>query len=322
MGLTWLLIAISGLVALAMCLGFGLLKPAPPDHRRYRILANVERLTRLPEYRKAMRRRTLTAIVTVALLVTAFGASVLAAARPTGLPGTSRNFSPAQPEDIMLCMGGSLTDPATRAALQYFAGRVRTFSTERIAVTTVDRRVVPMTRDYQYVAARLDDYAASSARQSAQWATAISYSDYARDVADVLALCLTGFPGFEHKGAQRRSLIYVGPGTLRAPNESRPALYTVDEVRDMAAAAGAQINVVVTGPMNSALASLASATDGIASNDSDITARLAEIRSHAPSPSPTENVTSARLDETPNVPVLVALTALAVLILWSVGVRR
>lgn len=322
MGLTWWFIVIAGLVALAMCLGFGLLKPAPPDRRRYWILANVDRLTRLPEYRTAMRRRTLTAIMTVALLVTAFGASVLAAARPTGLPGTSRNLSLPQPEDIMLCMGGSLTDSAPRAAMQYFAGRVRTFSTERIAVTTVDSRVVPMTRDYQYVAARLDDYAASSASESAQRASAISYSDYARDVADVLALCLTGFPGFEHKGAQRRSLIYIGPGTLRAPHESRPALYTVDEAREMAVAAGAQINVVVTGPTNPALVALASTTDGIASNDSDITARLAEIRSHAPSPSPTQNVTSALLDETPDVPVLVALTALAVLILWSVGVRR
>ena len=81
----------------------------------------------------------------------------------------------------------------------------------------------------------------------------MSYVDYAGGVEDVLAMCLTGFPSFDQKTAQRRSLIYVGPGSRRAPGETRPALFTADAVRDLARTADVQVNVVITGSGSDAL---------------------------------------------------------------------
>ena len=71
----------------------------------------------------------------------------------------------------------------------------------------------------------------------------MSYVDYAGGVEDVLAMCLTGFPSFDQTSAQRRSLIYVGPGSRRAPGETRPVLFTADAVRDLAKAADVQVNI-------------------------------------------------------------------------------
>ncbi len=149
----------------------------------------------------------------------------------------------------MLCMGGPSTDSAVGATLRYFADRAKTFSTQRIGLTTPNRRVVPLTRDYQYAAAQFNKYAAASVQSDAavRWAPAVSYVDYAGGVEDVLAMCLTGFPSFDQTSAQRRSLIYVGPGSRRAPGDARPVLFTADAVRDLAKASGVQVNVVTTG---------------------------------------------------------------------------
>ena len=231
MELTWWVVAIVGCVGLANCIAAVLLRPMEEERRQLRLLANVGRLTRLPEYRRAARLRTLSAVVAIGLLVVIFGASVVAAARPTGLPAVARQSGSAQPEDIMLCMGGPATEPAVGATLRYFADRVKTFTTQRIGLTSSNPRVVPLTRDYQYAAAQFNEYAGASERSAdaVRWAPAVSYVDYAGGVEDVLAMCLTGFPSFDQKTAQRRSLIYVGPGSLRVPGEKRPALFTADD---------------------------------------------------------------------------------------------
>ncbi len=62
----------------------------------------------------------------------------------------------------------------------------------------------------------------------------------------MLALCLTGFPGFESAGDTRRSLIYLGPGALRSPDDSRPSLFTDAQVTEIAQRAGVQINAIAT----------------------------------------------------------------------------
>jgi len=67
--LTWWVVAILGCVGLAMCVAAALLQPMDRDRRRLRLLANVGRLTRLPEYRRAARLRTLSAVVALVLLV-------------------------------------------------------------------------------------------------------------------------------------------------------------------------------------------------------------------------------------------------------------
>lgn len=320
MELTWWVVAIAGCLGLALCIAAVLLQPMSTERRRVRLLANVGRLTRLPEYRRAARLRTLSAVAAIALLTVTFGASVAAAARPTGLPSATRQSDEIQPEDIMLCMGGPPGDPAVRATLRYFAEQVKTFGTQRIGLSSADRRIVPMTRDYQYAAAQFNYYSAES--DAATWASPVSYVDYAGGVEDVLAMCLTGFPSFDEKAAQRRSLIYVGPGSRRASGETRPTLFTTDAVRDLATEADVQVNVLITGPANGALDALARETGGLSFLvNSTTTADLSEIRDHPPPPTASVGA-EVRSAETPDIPLVLALAALAGLALWPLVVRR
>jgi hypothetical protein len=322
--LTWWVVASGGCLGLAMCIAVALLKPMNTGQRRWRLLANVGRLTRLPEYRRAARLRTLSALVAIILLTVIFGASVIAAARPTGLPSTARQSEGVEPEDIMLCMGGQPSDPAVRATLRYFAERVAGFTTQRIGLTSANRRIVPMTREYQYAAAQFNTFAAASeqAGDDARWTPAVSYVDYAGGVEDVMALCLTGFPAFDQEAAQRRSLIYVGPGSRRAPGETRPTLFTADAVGELVETGDVQVNVLLTGPGGGALEALARETGGRSfSANSNAAADLSEIRDNPP-PQTVSVEAEARAVETPDVPLALALVALAGLALWPLVVRR
>lgn len=316
MELTWWPVLIAGCVAAAICISVALLTPTGAKRRRLRLLANVERLTELPEYRRAVRMRTVSAVVAIVLLTVAFGASIVGAARPTGLPSAAQRSDDAQPEDIMLCIGAPETDRAAGASRRYFADRMTTFGTERIGLTVPDRRVVPLTRDYQYAASRFRDYGAEKS-------VAVSYVDYAGGVEDVLAMCLTGFPSFEEASAQRRSLIYVGPGSRRAAGETRPALFTADAVRDLAKTAGVQVNAIISGSNNAAVEALARDTGGRSfTGDGPVDVRMAEIRAHPPAPTANQSQSAeVRFTETPDLPIVLALTALAGLVLWS-AVRR
>ncbi|MGO4444565.1 hypothetical protein AB4Z42_14510 [Mycobacterium sp. 2YAF39] len=321
MELTWWIVAIAGCLGLAICIGAALLQPRTTQQRRVRLLANVERLTRLPEYRRAARLRTLSTMIAIALLTVTFGASVIAAARPTGLPTTARQSEGIEPEDIMLCMGGQPSDPTVRATLRYFAEQVTGFTTQRIGMTSANRRIVPLTRDYQYAAARFNAYAGGLGNAAA-WAPALDYVNYAAGVEDVMALCLTGFPSFDQKAAQRRSLIYVGPGSIRAPGDTRPALFTPGAVFDLAEEAGVQVNLLFTETDNGALDALARASGGHAFPvNSNTAADLFEIRDNPP-PQTASIETAVRAVETPDLPLALALVALAGLALWPLVVRR
>ncbi|AEV72332.1 hypothetical protein MycrhN_1719 [Mycolicibacterium rhodesiae NBB3] len=322
MELIWWVVAIAGFLGLAICIAAGLLRPVKTQQRRMRLLANVERLTQLPEYRRAARLRTLSAVAAIVALTVAFGAAVVAAARPVGLPSTARQSDGLAPEDIMLCMGGAPTDQAVRSTLRYFAERVTGFTTQRIGLTTVDRRIVPLTRDYQYAAAQFNEFAAERAGDDTRWAPAVSYVNYAAGVEDVLALCLTGFPAFDQGAAQRRSIIYVGPGSRREPGETRPVLFTADAVRGLAEAGDVQINVLSSGPDGAALDGLVRETGGRSfSANSTTAADLSEIRENPP-PQTTAVDRAVTSTETPDVPLALALLALAALVIWPVVVRR
>jgi hypothetical protein len=242
------------------------------------------------------------------------------------LPTAARASAVGQPEDIMLCVGGPVTDPAASAVLRDFAGRVKTFTTQRVGLTSPNRRVVPLTRDYQYAAGQFSAYAQQGSAQTraASFAPSVSYSDYAEGVEDVLALCLTGFPSFDEKSAQRRSVIYVGPDALRAPDERRPVLFSTDRVRDMATTAGVQINALVTGDDSDTLAAIARDTGGRSfPTDSDVTAALAEIRDNPPPATPAEEAAErTKPTESPDVPLVVALLAAVALAVWPVVMRR
>ncbi|MDV3123637.1 hypothetical protein M1247_01800 [Mycobacterium sp. 21AC1] len=313
MDLIWWIVAIVGCVALAGCVAVALLWPRP-RLQAPRPLANTGRLTGLPEYIRAVRLRAISACVTIALLVLIFAAAVLVAARPTGLPSSPRNAAAAQPEDIMVCIGGAPTDPAATASLRYFADRIEAFSTQRIGLTSANRRVVPLTRDYRYAAGRFAD--------AVPLVSPVTYVDYTESVEDVLAMCLTGFPPFDQKAAQRRSLIYVGPDALRAPDDPTPSLFTADGVRGLALGAGVQVNVLTTG--GDGLSELARETGGRSySADADVTAGLDGIRSHPPALTTSDDAAAeTRSPETPDVPLVLALVAIAAMVLWPLVVRR
>ncbi|OMB97502.1 hypothetical protein A5733_09795 [Mycobacterium sp. NS-7484] len=316
MDLIWWVVAIAGCLALAGCVGAALwLKESDPDDLRP--LANTRRLTRLPEYVRAARRRMVSAVVAIVMLTVAFAAAVLVAARPTGLPSWARSTAVAAPEDIMVCVGGPATDPAVNATLQYFAERIPSFGTARIGLTSANRRVLPLTRDYHYAAGQ---FAAVARGDGADpLVTPVAYVDYSANVTDVLALCLTGFPNFEEASAQRRSLIYVGPETL--PGKSTP-LFTADRLRDLAVNAGIQVNAITPGTGEGAVAALARSTGGRWYGPADVEAHLTEIRDHPPQAAPNGDSAAMKSVETPGIPVLAALLALAVLWWWPAVMRR
>ncbi|MDT5267445.1 MAG: hypothetical protein QOI90_4071 [Mycobacterium sp.] len=319
MDLTWWVVAIVGCVALAICIAAVVFRPMDAERRQLRPLANVSRLTTLPEYVRAARIRSSSMIIAMVLLVIVFAGAVIAASRPNGLPSAAGESGSVQPEDIMLCVDGPVTDPTASATLRYFAEQVKTFDTQRIGLTSPNRRVVPLTRDYQYAAAQLSTYAQP---ERDGFVAPVSYVDYAEGAEDLLALCLTGFPSFDQPPAQRRSVIYVGPDAGGAPDERRPALFTADRVKEMARTAGVQVNVIVTGADTDALASLARDTGGRSfSADSDVTAHLADISGNPPAAAATDDTAPVKPAESPDVPLAVALLAALLLAAWPV-VRR
>ncbi|BCI55934.1 hypothetical protein NIIDNTM18_52120 [Mycolicibacterium litorale] len=321
MDLRWWPIVIAGLLALLACFALAVLLPQAPDRRSLRPLANISRLIRLPEYARAARLRSVSTIATLVLLVVLFGAAAVAASRPTGADET---FARSHPEDVMLCVASPLTDPATGALLRHYAQRAGAYQTERIGLTSVNSRVVPLTRDYQYAAGRFGDLARASEVPDPdralldQFAARVTYTDYAASVDDALSLCLTGFPDFEQKSPHRRSVVYLGPPTLRAAGEARPALFDAQRVADLAAAAGAQINVVTTGD-DEALRALADRTGGqfaVAATPSAVEDELARIDAH-PAPLVLENGTRVT-SQTRDAPVPVLAVVLVVTALLSV----
>ncbi|MFV8048448.1 hypothetical protein [Mycobacterium sp. 48b] len=320
MDLIWWVVVIGGCLALAACVGLALLLKQSVDSDELTPLANTGRLTRLPEYVRAARRRIVSAVLAMVMLTVAFAASVLIAARPTGLPSWDRSTRVAAAEDIMVCVGGPLTDPAVGTTLRYFGDRVGSFGTERVGLTSANRRLVPLTRDYQYAAAQ---FAAFGQREGARpFVAPVSYVDYAAGVEDVLAMCLTGFPSFSEPSAQRRSMIYVGPESLPRPGEATP-LFSADRLRDLAVTAGVQVNAITPGPGDGPAADLARSTGGQWFADSaDVAAHLGEIRDHPPQAGSTGEAADVRSAETPGIPVLLALLAMAVLWWWPVVMRR
>lgn len=317
MDLRWWPVAIAACLGLALCVAAAL-RPIAAQRRTLRPLANAGRLTELPEYVRAARMRTVAAVVGLALLGVTFAAAVVAAARPTGLPTTARASAAGQPEDIMLCIAPPATAPAAAATLAYFAKQVRTFDTQRIGLTSANRRVVPLTRDYQYAAAEFD----AQAGGSAAFVAPVSYADYAQSVDDLVALCLTGFPDFDKRTTQSRSLIYVGPDSLRAPGDVRPALFTPDRVTELATTAGVQVNALVTASAPSALARLAAATGGRAvPAGGDVAAQLTQLRNQPPVPTPGADALTTSPDS-PDLPLAVALLAGTLLVGWPAVRRR
>ncbi|MCK5751654.1 MAG: hypothetical protein KAH46_03005, partial [Mycobacterium sp.] len=205
MALMWWPVAILGALCLLGTVALAVLIPTRRSPGDGLALANTSRLSRLPEYRAVLAARTRSTAMVLAVLLALFGATVVASARP------STNQDTDSREDIMLCVAEPATSEATGRFLSYFARQAGSYSVTRIGLTSPNRRVVPLTRDYQFAAERFGDYAQISQNPSApppaQPLTApVEYTDYAPTVADVLALCLNGFPGFPAASETDRSV--------------------------------------------------------------------------------------------------------------------
>lgn len=333
MGLTWWPVAAAGLACLAAAVALAVLLPMEQARRQLRRLANTSRLTRLPDYSRLARTRLLSMLVTIALLGLLFVAAVTASARPNGW-SWSRD-TPDPPEEIMLCVGEPVVDPATGEFLNYFAGQVRTYGTQRIAVTSANRRAIPMTRDYQYVAGKLGDLTQLSEQQAdgaadnaASFAPAVSYTDYAPSVEDILALCMTGFPTFQSESPHRRSLIYMGPGTIREPGDDRPSLMTAAQVTGMASEAGVQINALAPSDRSAGvLPTIVESTDGqFFSFDPKQLALTEDLNAIRDRPPPASDKVDAAvvgwLGDSPNIPLIIAVAASTLLCLSLAVLRR
>ncbi len=332
MALTWWPVAIAGLICAAAAIVLALVLPMEQVRRQLRRMANTSRLTRLPEYARLARARLLSMLVAVALIGVLLGMSVLAGARPAGWWWSSA--PPDPPDDIMLCVAEPVTQPVTGEFLMYFANQARKYGTERIGLTSQNRRVIPMTRDYQYVAGRLGDIAELSQGRddavatAASFTPAVSYVDYASSVEDVLALCMTGFPSFDSTSSHRRSLIYLGSGQLRQADETRPSLLTAEQVTAMANKAGIQINAISTSSRNAGvLPTVAKSSGGqyfsIDGRQNQLTADLDRIRSKPPAATaPTEEATTTWFGDAPAVPLAVAVVTSMLLCLSLMVLRR
>ncbi|MFP1152928.1 hypothetical protein ACK280_12515 [Mycobacterium sherrisii] len=323
MELKWWPVALFGSAALVAIVALAALLPMAAARRRLRPLANVARLTRLPEYARVARLRSLSTVVTLVVLTVMFTAVTWAASRPTV---AGNDFDAAHPEDIMLCVGQPVTDAATAELLDYFARQtVNSPAAQRIGLTSVNRRLVPLTRDHQYAAARFGDYAAAPTGQS--FAPKVPYTDYAPSTDDVLALCLSGFPSAEQRGTQRRSVIYLGPAQLRAAGEPRAALFTDTTTRNLAERTGVQVNVLDTGPSpaSGSLQQLTARTGGryLTPQPSSVAGALDDVRTHAPPARRADGtVVTTDLADEPVVPLVLALLSVAVLSVALLVLRR
>lgn len=332
MDLTWWPVAVAGFVCATVAVALALLLPMELVRRQLRRMANTSRLTRLPEYARLARMRILSMLIAVAVVGLLLGAAVLASARPSGWWWSSA--APDPPEDIMLCVGEPVTDQITGEFLTYFAGQTRTYGTQRIGVTSPNRRVIPMTRDYQYVAGRLGHLArlsrnpADEADTGASFSPAVSYVDYAPSVEDILALCMTGFPSFDSTSSHRRSLIYLGSGQIRDAQEARRSLLTVDQVAGMASKSGIQINALSTSSRNAgALPVIAKSSGGqyfsLDGRENQLAGDLDTIRTKPPAPTAAADVAvTTWFGDAPAVPLVVAVVGSMLLCLSLMVLRR
>lgn len=362
MDLKWWPLTAGGVLALLVVVLVAMIAPLPTVARVLRPLAHVSRLTTLPEYARVARSRFLALVVTAALLVILFAAAIVTAGRPVGFSSATRNFEALHPEDIMLCVGEPVTDAATAALLNYFTQQMKSFQTQRIGLTSPTLRVVPLTRNYDWAAQQFTDFANLSALQRdidagkklsagevdqlsngiTNFSRSTKYTDYVRSVEDILALCMTGFPGFEDRSGHRRSVIYMGYSKIRSDDDRRRSLYSTQQVKDMAARAGIQINAiarsdVLSGPTQSSqsLSSIVAATGGRfslynpvgtgadpGSTDATLTALLDRIRNAPPDAVlPNGTMITRRSWDYPVVPVSISLIA-ATLLCVSLAVLR
>lgn len=365
MELKWWPVIVAGALALAAAIAAGALLPMAQVRRALRPLAHVERLTRLPEYARVYRVYFFSVVVTGVLLLATFLTALTASARPAGTASSMREFDRAYPEDVMLCIAEPVSDATTASFLRYYAasaGRLKPADTLRLGLTSTTLRVIPLTRDHQYVADRLKSLAelapiqqdldgrkpVSDARRDQlqrgveEFSRPVDYVDYAPALEDVLALCMTGFPSHETSHEHRRQLVYLGFGSLRDSSDHRPPLFSAESVKRMAKEAGVQINAIARSDIaasstqgNDSLRAMAEASGGefflynpvgtaLADNGTDPTLirQLNQIRAKAPKARSPGGMVVSNRSWDAPEPFLIAGVAVAALLCVSLAMLR
>ncbi|MCV7281799.1 hypothetical protein H7J88_19400 [Mycolicibacterium flavescens] len=360
MELRWWVLIAAGLLCLAVGVAAAWLTPVERVARRLRPLAHVNRLTRLPEFARVQRIYLITMAATAGLLLIVFLSAIVAAARPVQLASANDGYDAAHPRDVMLCVGQPITDPTTADFLNYYAEQAKSFTNEQVGVTSTSLRVMPMTRDNVFIEQRLRYFASMAQIQQQidtrrdvpleerlelaggveEFGRTVNYVDYATSLEDVLALCLSGFPDLDKASDHRRQLVYLGYSRLRSAEDTRPALFSADQVQGMAQRGGVQINAISRADVaetseegNDDLRALAEATGGrftlynpagTAGGTSQVlSASLDEITDNSPAAASLGvSEDTPRYFDRPQFPLAVAVIAAALLSVALVVLRR
>ncbi|EFV15120.1 hypothetical protein [Segniliparus rugosus] len=168
MELTWPLVLVVGLLALAATVVLAWLLPfrgAPASLPR---VSRSYRLTRLPKYQRARRahRALVLALVVVVLLFS--GAAVFGVARPYFPPQTKT--TKVQEGDVIICTSGFFdpndSDPAARnrnslyaSLYQFLRGKVADLTREQLGVSAKMQRPIPLTGDKTYLTESIGRFA-------------------------------------------------------------------------------------------------------------------------------------------------------------------
>ncbi|MBU9762917.1 hypothetical protein FR943_03490 [Mycobacterium sp. TNTM28] len=275
MELRWWWIVIVGLAALVVIVLAAFLWPLRQQPRRLRPLAWVNRLTELPEYARAYRRYRILLAAIAATTVAVLICAIVATARPVSTQATAAEINRAHPEDVMLCLQD---DPASHDAsvlLSYFGEQAAEFESQRLGLTALTSRVIPLTRDYPFLQDELGRYAslerlvatenptpedtAVLRRAQHEFGRTVNYSDYQLTVNDALAMCMKGFPGVGTPSDARRSVIYLGPA-----GKSESPIFSDDALTALARSSGIQVNVLTRTTLDAAggLNAVATASGG------------------------------------------------------------
>lgn len=216
--------------------------------KNVRPVAHSERLTALPEYRRALRRhrRWLAAAVASGFLLLA--ATALAAARPAERSATRPEL---RNRDIILCLDVSGSMAGTDAAITgVFEKLAKEFDGERIGMVMFDSRAVqlfPLSDDYDYIAGEL-----AAARKafddggdsffSGTWGGRGSSL-----VGDGLASCIRSFPGSNNSqdaGRSRNVILATDNYVSGAP------IFTLEQAAQLAKPRGIRIHALNPGDLD------------------------------------------------------------------------
>lgn len=359
MDLRWSWLLAVGVLGLVVAVVIAWRLPVVKVQRRMRPLANVSRLTRLPEFARVQRIYLISMAVVGSMVAIAFLGAIVAAARPTKLASANDGYDAAYPRDIVLCVGQPVNDPTTADFLNYWAEKAKESTSTSFGITSQNLRALPITRDSAFAEQRmryfaglagiqqkLDTHQDVSVDQKLElsagieaFARPIKYVDYATSLEDTLAMCLSGFG--PSSGAHRRQLVYIGYTKFRADGEKRPSLFDQSKVLAMAQKDGIQINAIsradveqISQAGNDTLRALTDATKGhfslynpAGTGSSDgtndiLNGELGKIDKNPPAPIYLGiNQDSKRYFDIPTVPLSIAVVA-ALALSVGLGVLR